>query len=74
MRRSRFTEEQIIAVLREQEDGVSAADVCRRHEIKTATFLKWKSRFGGMDVSSLRLINGENALQRHAKLAIQFLS
>jgi putative transposase len=47
MKRSRFTEEQIIGILREQEAGVPTADVCRRHGVSSATFYKWKAKFGG---------------------------
>ena len=54
MKRSRFTEEQIIAILREQEVGAKTADVCRKHGISDATFYKWKAKFGGMDVSDAR--------------------
>ena len=54
MKRSRFTEEQIIAILREQETGAKTADVCRRHGISEATFYAWKAKFGGLDVSEAR--------------------
>jgi putative transposase len=64
MKRSRFTEEQIIAILREQESGAKTADVCRKHGISDATFYKWKAKFGGMDISDarrLKVLEGENA-------------
>jgi putative transposase len=54
MKRSRFSEEQIIGILREQEAGSATADVCRKHGVSSATFYKWKARFGGLDVSDAR--------------------
>lgn len=51
MRKTRFSEEQIIAVLREQEGGMKSADVCRKHGISSAPLYAWKAKYGGMDVS-----------------------
>ena len=64
MKRSRFSGEQIIAVLKQHEGGVSTADVCREHGISSATFYKWKAKFGGLDVSDprkLKALEDENA-------------
>ena len=64
MKRSRFTEEQIIGILREQEAGVPVADLCRKHGLSSPTFYKWKAKYGGMDVSEarrLKVLETENA-------------
>jgi putative transposase len=64
MKRSRFKEEQIIAILREQEAGSPTADVCRKHGVSSATFYKWKAKYGGLDVSDakrLKALEDENA-------------
>jgi putative transposase len=64
MKRSRFTEEQIIAILREQETGVAVADLCRKHGVSSPTFYKWKAKYGGLDVSEarrLKALEDENA-------------
>ena len=64
MKRTRFTEEQIIAILREQEAGVPVADLCRKHGVSSPTVYKWKAKFGGMEVSEakrLKALEDENA-------------
>ena len=64
MKRSRFSEEQIIGILKEHQAGLGAKELCRKHGISDATFYKWRSRYGGMEVSDarrLRTLESENA-------------
>ena len=64
MKRSRFSEEQIIAILKEQEAGAKTVDVCRKRGISDVTFYKWKSKYGGMEASDakrLKALEDENA-------------
>lgn len=64
MRKSRFSEEQIIGILKAHQAGMSAAELCRKHGISDATFYNWRSRFGGMEVSDakkLKSLEAENA-------------
>lgn len=64
MKRSRFTQEQIIGVLKEHQAGAAAADLCRKHGVSDATFYKWRSKYGGMEVSDAKRLRGleeENA-------------
>ena len=64
MKRSRFSDEQVIAILKENEAGSKVDDLCRRHGISSATFYAWRKRFGGMEVldaKKLRELASENA-------------
>jgi len=64
MKRSRFSEEQIIGILKEAEAGAAGKDICRRHGISEQTFYRWKAKFGGMGVSDarrLKQLEAENA-------------
>ena len=64
MKRSRFSEEQIIGILKEHQAGLCAKELCRKHGISDATFYKWRSKYGGMEVSDarrLKALEAENA-------------
>ena len=66
--KKRFTEEQIIRVIKEQENGATVDELCRRYGIGNSTFYKWKSKFGGMEVSEakrLRELEAENRKLKH---------
>jgi putative transposase len=67
MKRSRFSEEQIIGVLKEHQAGLSAGDLCRRHGISDATFYKWRSKYGGMEVSDARKLKALEEENRKLK-------
>ena len=68
MKRNRFSEEQIIEILKEHEAGVSVADLCRKHGVSDASIYKWKAMLGGMDVSEAKRLKmlggGEQRLKR----------
>jgi putative transposase len=67
MRKSRFTEEQIIGILAEQERGLTTSEVCRRHGVSSPTFYKWKAKYGGMDVSDARKLKALDEENRRLK-------
>jgi putative transposase len=67
MRKSRFTEEQIIKALKEHAAGLSVSDVCRKHGVSDATFYKWRSRYGGMEVSDARRLKALEEENRRLK-------
>lgn len=66
MKKSRFTESQIVAILKETDAGMKVADVCRSHGISQPTFYNWKSKYGGLEVSELRRL--KELENEHAKL------
>lgn len=68
MRKSRFSEEQIIAIIREYEAGAQVAELCRRHGVSSTTLYKWKAKYGGLTVSEakrLRVLEDENWRLKH---------
>jgi putative transposase len=67
MRRSRLLEQQIIGILKEHEAGLSASDLCRKHGISDATFYKWRTKYGGMEVSDARKLKGLEEENRKLK-------
>ena len=67
MKGSRFSEEQIIGILREHEAGVKAPELCRRHGISDATFYKWKAKYGGLEVSEARRLKSLEDENRRLK-------
>ena len=75
MKRSRFSEEQIICILKEHQAGMSAAELCRKHGVSDATFYKWRSKYGGMEVSEAKRLKALEEENRKLKklLAEQML-
>jgi putative transposase len=67
MKGSRFNEEQIIGILREQEAGAKTQEVCRRHGVSDATFYKWKAKYGGLEVSEARRLKSLEDENRRLK-------
>ena len=74
MRKSRFTEAQIMGILRQAESGLALAEVCREHAISSATFYKWRSKYGGMDTSMITQMKGIEDENRRLKKMFAELS
>jgi len=67
MRKSRFSEDQIIGILREHQAGVAASDLCRKHGISDATFYTWRTKYGGMEISDARKLKALEEENRKLK-------
>jgi putative transposase len=67
MKHSRFTDSQILAILKQNEAGVSVQDLCREHSMSSATFYKWRAKFGGMDASLMRRMKELEAENKRLK-------
>ncbi len=74
MKKSRYTEEQIIAILKQHEAGVKTADLCREHGISDATFYNWKSKYGGLEVSEAQRLRQMEDENRRLKALVADLS
>ena len=74
MKKSRYTEEQIIAILKQHEAGVKTADLCREHGISDATFYNWKAKYGGLDVSEAQRLRQMEDENRRLKALVADLS
>jgi len=74
MKKSRYTEEQIIAILKQHEAGVKTADLCREHGISEATFYNWKAKYGGLDVSEAQRLRQMEDENRRLKALVADLS
>ncbi len=74
MKKSRFSEEQIIGILKQHEAGLKTADVCREHGISAATFYGWKQKFGGMEVAEAQRLKGLEDENRRLKMLVAELS
>jgi len=79
MRKTTFTEHQIISILKQQESGIKVADLCREHGISDATFYNWKAKYGGMDASQLKMeragaiLCGSPGIDLHLVVARRFM-
>jgi putative transposase len=74
MKKSRYTEEQIIGILKRHEAGLKTAELCRKHGISAVTFYGWKQKYGGMDVSEVQRLKSMEDENRRLKLLVAELS